>query len=165
MHTSKDLMWRRIWKILQNFWGTKQGPKRARCTLIGNPGGANYYYYWCLSVLNGITRGPEAGRQGMTEESESLEIHRATCRLTVPATVVAITALGVGWLGLVAPIRNGMDSDRFSQVDEENWSEPGRGPGAGSGRGGARSTSTCSCSCSSPLAWECQHPMWSWGRP
>ena len=26
MHTSKDSMWRGIWKILQNFLGTKQGP-------------------------------------------------------------------------------------------------------------------------------------------
>ena len=26
MHTSKDLMWRRMWKILQNFHETKQGP-------------------------------------------------------------------------------------------------------------------------------------------
>jgi len=26
MHTSKDSMWREIWKILQNFLGTKQGP-------------------------------------------------------------------------------------------------------------------------------------------
>jgi hypothetical protein len=27
MHVSKDSMWRRIWKILQNFLGTKQGLK------------------------------------------------------------------------------------------------------------------------------------------
>jgi hypothetical protein len=27
MHVSKDSMWRGIWKILQNFLGTKQGPK------------------------------------------------------------------------------------------------------------------------------------------
>ena len=26
MHVSKDSMWRKIWKILQNFLGTKQGP-------------------------------------------------------------------------------------------------------------------------------------------
>jgi len=25
MHVSKDSMWREIWKILQNFLGTKQG--------------------------------------------------------------------------------------------------------------------------------------------
>jgi hypothetical protein len=28
MHASKDSMWRGIWKILQNFLGTKQGHKR-----------------------------------------------------------------------------------------------------------------------------------------
>jgi len=28
MHTSKDSMWREIWKILQNFWRTKQGQRK-----------------------------------------------------------------------------------------------------------------------------------------
>ena len=29
MHASKDLMWRRMWKILQNFLGSKQGLNKA----------------------------------------------------------------------------------------------------------------------------------------
>jgi len=28
MHASKDSMWREMWKILQNFLGTKQGPSQ-----------------------------------------------------------------------------------------------------------------------------------------
>jgi hypothetical protein len=34
MHVSKDSMWRGIWKILQNFWGTKQGLNYALTSIL-----------------------------------------------------------------------------------------------------------------------------------
>jgi hypothetical protein len=33
MHVSKDSMWREIWKILQNFLGTKQGLRSSTLVL------------------------------------------------------------------------------------------------------------------------------------
>jgi hypothetical protein len=38
MHVSKDSMWRKIWKILQNFLGTKQA--WSQCFVFFGPDGA-----------------------------------------------------------------------------------------------------------------------------
>jgi len=43
VHTSKDSMWRGIWKILQNFWGSKQGLEPGTLLSTGTHSGFVYF--------------------------------------------------------------------------------------------------------------------------
>jgi len=48
MHSSKDSMWREIWKILQNFLGTKQG-------LSGVSWAQGHAPFWCVPSMSLLT--------------------------------------------------------------------------------------------------------------
>ena len=135
MHASKDSMWRRMWKILQNFLGSKQG--QSEKGRKGKEAGAvESQVYWPTRTTSLFGCGKRRGNHPSpsirsTDTSSSTDVQCSAASVTLPTRGGRVVVRGArsGRVGCVSrhrrrSVRSGRDGSVHRACDATATDEP-----------------------------------------